>query len=1358
MQCSFASLLEGPSALIGRAAATWNETNMESGTAEFGSRSVVVEVPASSGSNDGRRPANDRLTMITLVLLAGVWFTTIAARAQDATWSSTPATDDWRSGANWVPTSPPTGTATFDQSTRSSITLGVLGTSISVGTLQFNAGAPAYTFNVSYNLFLTGGGIVNHSSNSPVFAIGNTIFFQGSSTAGNATINLSNSARFQSSDGQFQGTSTAGNATIIVGENGTLQFSESSTADNATITVENGRRLLFSSTSTGGEARLITAFGGVTEIDNLSSDGMTAGSIEGAGTYQLGSKALTVGLNNLSTEASGTIVDFGEGGSLIKVGRGTLTLSGINTYSGGTTVSKGVLSVAVNANLGAVGGEITLDGGELLATGRGLNTGRQVTITTNGGTLATAALGSADFEGNITGGGALTIGDAVNTGTVVLGGTNTYLGSTTIVNGATLLANSPAALSPTSAFIVMGTLDLNGFSNQIGSLASSGTVTNGDSFAVVLTTGGDNTDTSFSGVLQDGTDALGLIKVGTGTLTLSGASTYTGGTTISAGTLQLGDGVRNGSITGDVTDNATLAFDPAGSVTFGGTISGTGNLLKLGSGTVILTANNSYIGGTTISGGILQIGNGGTTGSIVGNVVDDGSLVFNRTDAITFPGIASGTGTLFQSGSGSLTLTGSNSYSGVTTVSAGTLQAGSTTAFSPNSAFTVNSVVNLAGFSNTVGSLAGNGMVTNNGNPAILTAGGNGTNTVFSGTLINGTASLGLIKSGLGTLTLSGANTYTGGTTITGGNLQIGNGGTTGSIVGNVLDNGSLVFNRSDAITFPGVVSGTGSLTQTGSGSMTLTNANTYSGGTVIDRGTLLVDNAQALGTGYVTVNGGILAADPQPINVKGNYTQNAGGTLQLNVAGANPGQYDTLNVGGSAALGGTLKLISLGFQPKAGDTLTLVTNNGLVSGRFAQFIDPFATGPGFTFSGLVYEPNAVLLEFRSAASFALTPNQLAAARLLDAVHQDSGAANLISFLNTEPFTNLPGDFEKISPDGLTAFYEISFSNANIQKLTLESRFDDIHHGSNGFSSNMKVNGATVNDKAGPDGKTSKAVVEPVLQHAPENRWGVWVTGFGDFVNVDGDGNAQGYNFTTGGVSLGLDYRLTDQLAIGVFGDYSHTWTSLNPGGHIDVDSGRGGVYATWFSHGIYLNAAIYGGHNSYDSGRAGLGGLANGSTEGAEWSTFIGGGYDFHCGRLTVGPIASLQYTDVGIDSFSEHGSLAPLAIHSNSAESLRSDLGFRLFYQWQIGKIIVEPSLKAAWEHEYKYSALPVTAGFAGIPGPSATFFGPSEGHDSAVVSAGVSVQATPAITTYVNYDGQLGRGNYDSNAVTGGFRISF
>jgi len=341
----------------------------------------------------------------------------------------------------------------------------------------------------------------------------------------------------------------------------------------------------------------------------------------------------------------------------------------------------------------------------------------------------------------------------------------------------------------------------------------------------------------------------------------------------------------------------------------------------------------------------------------------------------------------------------------------------------------------------------------------------------------------------------------------------------------------------------------------------------------------------------------------------------------------------------------------------------------------------------------------------------------------------------------------------------LTAFYEITFSNANIQRLNLEDRLDDLRSGSSGFSSNMKVNGAAVNleGSAIVDGK-SKNPVEQAIQHGPENRWGVWVTGFGDFVNVDSDSNAKGYDFTTGGFSLGVDYRITNQLAIGAMGEYAHAWTSLKPSGDIDVDSGRGGVYATWFNHGLYLNAAIYGGHNNYSSSRSALGGMASGGTGGAEYSTFVSGGYDWHCGYLTLGPTAALQYTYASIDRFNEHGSLAPLDIHAQSAESLRTDIGLRAYYIWQIGKVVVEPSLRAAWEHEYKYSDLPITAGFAGIPGPSATFFGPSEGHDSAIVSAGVSVQWTPTIEAYVNYDGQLGRDRYDSNAVTGGVRISF
>jgi fibronectin-binding autotransporter adhesin len=1833
------------------------------------------------------------------------------------------------------------------------------GSTIGVDTFSFSfsPAAPTFTTSISGNwndpTLWTPNGVPNGTDN-----IANLVL----PVSGTQTVNLT-AATFTVNQLNVTGAGLGGwivsNGTLIFDGTAPI-FTDQSTATGISATIAANVQLnantAFNIVNLSAVTEVSGAISGIGQLIKTGSGTLTltgtnnysGGTLIGAGTLQIGNGGIIGSITGAVTDNGILAFDrsdsvtfggaIGGTGGLVQLGSGTTILTGTNTYSGGTTITAGTLQLGNGTTTGTISGNV-IDNGNFVFDSNPDQT----------------------FSGNVTGTGTLSqIGD----GTITLTGINTYSGVTT-VSGGTLQANSTTALSSNSAFTVNSNLNLHGNSNAVGSLAGSGTVTNNFADAdAILTAGGDNTSTTFSGSLSNGNglSTLGLTKVGLGTLTLTGTNIYTGLTTISGGTLQIGNGGTSGSIVGNVLDNSNLAFNHSDVITFSANILGTGTLSQIGTGTLILIGNNTYTGGTTINGGTLQIGNGATSGSISGNVVDNAFLTFNQSNSFELDGNVTGGGALSQIGTGHLFLGGDNTYSGTTTISnGGTLEAATTTGFSPNSAYTVNanSTLDVNGFSNTVGSLAGSGEITNYAllNPATLTAGGDNSTTVFTGTMTNGGSSLAFTKAGTGTLTLTGTNIYTGLTTITGGTLQIGNGGTSGSIVGNVLDNSNLAFNHSDVITFSANISGTGTLSQLGLGTLILTSANSYSGGTIIRRGvlsvdtdaelgntsggiilklggellttanftsarsvslnpaslgsgivtplapvlvppsilaaavnttaiytgmvfgtrglmigdgvndgtvvlasgantyfggttvlagatlsvnmdaelgdasggislklggellttanftsarsvslnpvslgagivtplgpgpvspniltaaadttatytglvfgtggltigdginhgtvvlasgantyfggttvltgatlsvdtdaelgngsggiilklggellttanftsarsvslnpvslgagivtplgpvavspniltaaadttatytglvfgtggltvgdgthtgtvtltgdntysggteinpgtlvaagndalgtgpvglfrgtllilagvtvqnpvnfveggvvnnagtlnnsitddfsvaetvinsgtingsvtlggatdivhlftgskitgnlvlganpnstlildgagqqllslavvgtvtnngtlvkegsgtwtidraldapvgteiqagtlavdavlttplvnitpgatlqlnaggsvgnlvndgslifastgtvtfgtvisgpgnviqdgpgttilsgrntytggtvielgTLLVDNAQALGTGNVTVNGGVLGADPQPINVLGNYTQNAGGTLQLNIAGRAAGQYDTLNVGGNASLSGTLRLISLGYVPEAGDALTLVTTKGSVSGQFTHFVDPFTTRPGLNTIDFVYGRNSVVLEFLDVASpippvvprvpttpttpgitppivvatinfpsFALTPNQLSAANLLDAVQLDPRAANLISFLNTEPFANLPNDLQKISPDGLTAFYEIGFSNANIQKLNLESRLDDLHNGSNGFSSNMKVNGATVNDKA-TDGKTSQAVMEPVMQQAPENRWGVWVTGFGDFVNVDGDGNAQGYNFTTGGVSVGLDYRITDQLAIGVFGDYSHTWTSLNPSGHIDVDSGRGGVYATWFSHGIYLNAAIYGGHNTYDSGRAGLGGLANGSTEGSEWSTFIGGGYDFHFGPLTVGPIASLQYTNVGVDSFDEKGSLAPLAIHSDSAESLRSDVGFRAFYQWQIGKLIVEPSLKAAWEHEYKYSALPVTASLAGIPGPSATFFGPSEGHDSAVVSAGVSVQVTPAISTYVNYDGQLGRGNYDSNGVTGGVRISF
>jgi len=1137
-------------------------------------------------------------------------------------------------------------------------------------------------------------------------------------------------------------------------DNTSANWSQSAAGGAPLTTWSDGSNAVFSATDLGATGNFSVTLATNVTVGDLTYTGGNLGSTlqisTGQGkTVTMANPSMNVTVDTFTTL---TVAPAIAGAGSLVLQNGTLVLTGANIYTGGTTISAGTLELGNGTATGSIVGDVVNDDTFNVVNA---NTGGITTITNNFGTtnfLNTSTAGNATITNN---GGFTAFFNTSTAGAAAItnnGGFTEFFDTSTARN-ATIITNDGGFtefFDTSTAGNATLTINSGGeaeFNNT--STAGNATITNSASGQTNFnntSTAGNATITNFAG---GQTNFNNTSTAGNATIT-----NFAGGLTNF--------------------NNTSTAANAA--ITNNGGITNFNNTSTAGNAVIANNDEITILGNARVASPAIPNNNNGITNfnnaSTAGNAAitnNGGSTNFNNTSTAGNATIVTNSGgfTLFfdtSTGGQARFITNTGGTFDISNLSSGGMTAGS---IEGAGAYLLGSkalTVGLNNLSTEVGGIISDG----------------GAAPALGGLLISAGTGGSLIKVGTGTLTLTGSNTYSGGTSFNGGivavksdaNLGTGrlsfNGGTLQALAtgGGIISSkattldalgGTFSADAGTASNLSGTISGVGSLIKEGVGTLALTGANTYTGGTVLNAGTLTVHSPQALGLGDVMVKGGTLNADPQAINVKGNYTQTAGGTLQLQVAGASPGQYDYLNVGGNAALGGTLQLISLGFQPKAGNQLTLVTTGGVVSGRFAQFEDPFAAASGFTIAGLVYGQNSVLLEFRTAASFALTPNQLAAANLLDAVHLDPRAATLISFLNQEPFANLPGDFERISPDGLTAFYEISFSNANIQRLNLEGRLDDIHHGSNGFSSNMKVNGASVNleNRADADGKSSKVVVEPILQPGRENRWGVWVTGFGDFVNVDGDGNAQGYDFTIAGVSLGIDYRITDQLAIGVMGDYSHTWTELNPSGHIDVDSGRGGLYVTWYNHGVYLDGAIYGGHNNYDSSRAGLGGLATGGTEGAEWSTFVSGGYDFHFGPLTAGPIAALQYTDVNIDGFSENGSLAPLEIHSGSAESLRSDLGFRAFYQWQIGKMLVEPFLKAAWEHEYKYSALPITAGFAGA---SAIFFGPNEGHDSAVVGAGVSVQLTPAISTYVNYDGQLGRANYDSNAVTGGVRFSF
>jgi autotransporter-associated beta strand protein len=344
-------------------------------------------------------------------------------------------------------------------------------------------------------------------------------------------------------------------------------------------------------------------------------------------------------------------------------------------------------------------------------------------------------------SGAITDGGAGGSLVKIGTGTLTLSGTATYTGATTVSDG-TLAGGAANAFSAASAFTVDATLDLGGFSQTIASLSGSGTVTNSGTNDATLTAG-DNTSTIFSGAIEDGQDATtALTKVGAGTLILSGTNTYTAGTSLLGGAVQVARDANLGDASGALTFNGgalklggsfdlaatrqiTLnagggTFDTNGfSTTVSRAISGVGGLTKVGTGTLTLAGANTYTGGTTILDGTLEIG--GTASSIVGDVLNDATLAFNRSNTYQFDGSISGTGDVRQNGTGTTILTGTSTYTGATMVSSGKLLVNGSIASS--SGVTVDAGATIGG-SGTLSDTVVNGTLSAGNSPGTLTVDG----------------------------------------------------------------------------------------------------------------------------------------------------------------------------------------------------------------------------------------------------------------------------------------------------------------------------------------------------------------------------------------------------------------------------------------------------------------------------------------------------------------------------------------------------------------------------------------------------------------------------------------------------------
>ena len=609
--------------------------------------------------------------------------------------------------------------------------------------------------------------------------------------------------------------------------------------------------------------------GGTVSITNANS--------LGTGSLELGNSTTTATLlvNSNATIANRLEIFDGSTAGVINVASGTTTtMSGVVSQTNGTVNTTkfgkdGAGTLVFNNGGGTYNGQIQIGQGSVVvgATGAlGTNTStsaRGVDLGLNVGDTSTANNVSLLASNWVTVGQSIYVSPNTSSGTRTIGlsgsGTNTF----------------------SNEFYMDGTLtvDASAASDQVNISGA------------MINTGG-------------------LIKTGSGTVVLSGANTYTGMTTISAGTVRVGNGGGTGQLgTGNITNNSALVFDRTGSFSVTNIISGSGTLSKTNTGTLTLggASANTYSGVTIVNAGILTLAKNAGVNAIAGNVTIGDS-----------------------SGSDELGLGASDQIADTSVI---TLN---------GTAANQRGVFRLYGYNETIGGLSGDGLVEFGGSGSgvstlTLNVTGNYTNNAVIRNNSGGTGTIALVKSGSGTQVLTGANTYTSGTLVSSGVLE-GIGGS--SLQGNITNNATVNFNQTTTNTYSGNMSGTGVLNKLGTGTVTLTGTNSHSGGTTLSAGTLNLNSANALGTGAFTLSNGVTFA-----NTSGSAITNANNnTMTLN--GTNTFSSGTLNMGtGAVTLGSTTKFIvngdltlggnfsgSLNFSKDGSGTLRLSGSNALTS------------------------------------------------------------------------------------------------------------------------------------------------------------------------------------------------------------------------------------------------------------------------------------------------------------------------------------------------------------------------------------------------------------------------------------------
>ena len=1124
-------------------------------------------------------------------------------------------------------------------------------------------------------------GRANGASGSVLVESGGSLTVTGMVTAGydagaTGSITVTGANSSFSADALSLGSSGLGSLTVTDGGRATVNYIASSQSNgSAAHIILSGTGSLLKALNGG----VSLGYGADTSSSLTISNGAMLETVAGGLDLDHGSTTTVTGSGSklmVGTLHPGTPDTWNDSDGWLMLSGATVTVSdGARVEADGVYVRGGATSG--DASMTVTGANTVMDGHLLIYVGGdGNGNGGNGTLTVSDGAVATASVFAAGVDSGCSGKLLLTgsgSGLTIVPHTTFLG--NVYAGS---YGDGTIVIQDGAALAAANELRIgyqngsTGKLVIGAEEGQAATAAGTVSATHGIVFG--SGTGEIVFNHTSSGLLFDSAiSGTGTVKVLAGTTALTGNNTYTGGTTISGGTLA-GTATSFGS--GAIANNSALIVDGSGTLT--NTVSGSGSFTKTGSGTLALTGNNTFTGGTTISGGTLSV----TTDNLTGNVVNNATLLIDQDTDGTFAGNISGSGDLVKDGTGTVNMAGTLTYTGATTVLNGKL-VGNTTALG--------------------------GSVANNGQVAFDQS--------FAGTynnVISGTGSL--LKNGTGTVILTNDNTYTGGTTISGGTLQVGNGGTAGSITGDVVNNGVLAFDRSDGVTLSGQITGAGAIRQLGSGLVSLTgNSGTFTGTTTVEAGSLKVNGTlggvldiqtsgrlQGTGTvGNLTMNGIIAPGNSiGTLNVAGDITFNTGSVYEVETNAA--GQADRINASGTATInGGSVQVLAATGNYAPATTYTILSATNGVSGTFT---DGVTSNLAFLDPSLSYDANNVYLRLtRNNVSFdgiGLTANQVATGKGTESLALGNSIYDAV--------LNLSSDQARYAFDQLSGEFHASVATTLIE----DSRF---------------VRNA-MNDRL----------------RLQANEPGVWSQAFGSWGHTGGNGNAAKMDRSTGGFLFGSDIPAVHNWRLGAVAGYSHTnldLTDRHSSG--SSDNYHLGLYggSDWGQLG-FRSGLAYTWHNIDTTRSVTLPGFSDRLSDGYNAGTFQAFSelsYGIEKGVTKFEPFANLSYVNFDANGLREHGGAAALTGSGVSMDTMFTTLGLRTTTSVKLGKKAMTARGLLGWRHAYGDTIPTATLSYAS--GSSAFMTGGVPiARDAAVVEAGLDFMLSPTATLGISYNGQF------------------